>query len=217
MPPPYTLTVAPLTGLLLLFTVKVTKVAIPLVTLEGDALTLRVCWPTAENVLLPEVKPVLEAVAVIVPGPAEFTCMIAIPFWFVTPFPLAAPVSVTVASLMKLLPLFTVNVTKVGVAAVIDEEDEETDRDCVPVEVIVLDPLTNPVLLTDIVMVPVVCGVTKMIVLPSGLVIPSPVAAPLMLIPASATGELPVVTVNVTYTGTLTMRVLWLDDTASTC
>jgi len=32
----------------------------------GDALTLRVCLPTAENVVLPAVKPVLDAVAVIV-------------------------------------------------------------------------------------------------------------------------------------------------------
>ena len=148
--------------------------------------------------MLPEVNPVLDAVAVIVPDPAEFTCMIAIPFWLVTPFPLAAPVSVTVASLMKLLPLFTLNVTKVGVDVVIDDKDEETPSDCVPVEVIALDPLTNPVLLTDTVMVPVVCGVTKMIVFPSGFVIPSPVAAPLMLIPASPTGEPPAVTVNVT-------------------
>ena len=148
--------------------------------------------------MLPGVKPALDAVAVIVPDPAEFICMIAMPFWFVTPFPLAAPVSVTVASLMKLLPLFTVNVTKVGVDAVIEDKDEEVDSDCVPVEVIVLDPVTNPVLITDIVMVPVVCGVTKIMVFPSGFVIPSPVAAPLMLIPASATGELPAVTVKVT-------------------
>ncbi len=93
--------------------------------------------------------------------------MIAIPFWFVTPLPLAAPVSVTVESLMKVFPLFTVNVTNAGFPAVIDVGEAETESDCVPVDVMPIDPPAKPVLLADAVMVPVVCGVNKMIVFPS--------------------------------------------------
>ncbi len=111
MPPPDTLTVAPLTAEPLVVTEKVTYVATPFVILDGLALTASAGCPTAVSVVLAPEKPFLVAVAVIVPVPVELTWSMTCPFWFVMPFPLAAPVRVTVVSLTEPLPLVTVNMT----------------------------------------------------------------------------------------------------------
>jgi hypothetical protein len=138
--PPETATVAPLTAEPPLVTVKVIYAVTPLVRLDGLAIIASDCWPDTPRLILPVENPFFVAVAVIPPVLVELTNNMTWPFMLVIPLPLIAPVRVTVDSATALLPLVTVKVTKAGTPAVTVAGFDIIDNDCIPVDVIVVEP-----------------------------------------------------------------------------
>lgn len=107
---PLRLTVAPLTGVFPMLTVKVTYVGVFTVTLLALAVMVSMDCGTIVKPVVPLVYPLLLTVAVIVPRPA----LIKSVTWSlisVVPLPVAAPLSDTVVPLTGIPFEVTVNVT----------------------------------------------------------------------------------------------------------